>query len=402
MDDVDHLDHGWCAAGAWACYLGSSWTWVIGMFLPIILMRDFAWAGWLVFVLPNIFGAAVMGSVLRADSSCRLVARHRDMCLCFSEVTLALHAFVLGWLYTRMFGTTVVVIALFAAVLIQIAVHTRPKALTLGVWTTVISAILLSLGLIFGWPDAFGIEPNQVSTDSGLDLWMFALASVVGFTLCPYLDLTFHRVRQATDPSTGQRAFALGFIVIFLGMMIFSLAYASMLLPLFSRTIPQADRPVIPTEWLSVLMIHLTLQTAFTMGCHGREIVLRRGGGAWLRVGLIVAVGLLAANLVGHGFDDLTNGYATGETVFRIFLLAYGLAFPAYVFLCVIPLWRGGGNERDKVIVWALTTLVTCPMAYMGFVMSQSIWILVALAVLCAGRLALELTRGKPLQKPAA
>ena len=26
---------------AWACFLGCSWTWVIGMLLPILLVRDF-------------------------------------------------------------------------------------------------------------------------------------------------------------------------------------------------------------------------------------------------------------------------------------------------------------------------------------------------------------------------
>ena len=33
---------------SWAVYLGVSWTWCIGMFLPVLIMRDYGIAGWLV------------------------------------------------------------------------------------------------------------------------------------------------------------------------------------------------------------------------------------------------------------------------------------------------------------------------------------------------------------------
>ncbi|HTL30770.1 MAG TPA: hypothetical protein VL282_16180, partial [Tepidisphaeraceae bacterium] len=33
----------------WAIYLGMSWTWCIGMFLPVLLVRDYGFWGWLVF-----------------------------------------------------------------------------------------------------------------------------------------------------------------------------------------------------------------------------------------------------------------------------------------------------------------------------------------------------------------
>lgn len=29
----------------WALFLASSWTWCIGMFLPVLLMRDAGWMG---------------------------------------------------------------------------------------------------------------------------------------------------------------------------------------------------------------------------------------------------------------------------------------------------------------------------------------------------------------------
>src|SRR4051812_22981962 len=42
----------------WAIFLGVSWTWVIGMFLPVLLVRDYGLLGWVVFAIPNVIGAA--------------------------------------------------------------------------------------------------------------------------------------------------------------------------------------------------------------------------------------------------------------------------------------------------------------------------------------------------------
>ena len=49
----DQLNNSLPTALAWACFLGCSWTWVIGMFFPIMLLRDYGVAGWLVFLTPS-------------------------------------------------------------------------------------------------------------------------------------------------------------------------------------------------------------------------------------------------------------------------------------------------------------------------------------------------------------
>ena len=49
----------------WAVFLAMSWTWCIGMFLPVLLLRDLGLGGFLVFAIPNILGAAAMGWLLR-------------------------------------------------------------------------------------------------------------------------------------------------------------------------------------------------------------------------------------------------------------------------------------------------------------------------------------------------
>ncbi|MEO0631212.1 MAG: hypothetical protein AAFY46_10885, partial [Planctomycetota bacterium] len=61
----------------WAAFLGVSWTWCIGMYLPILMVRDLGLAGYLVFAIPNVVGAAAMGWVLRSPaSSLALTTRH--------------------------------------------------------------------------------------------------------------------------------------------------------------------------------------------------------------------------------------------------------------------------------------------------------------------------------------
>src|SRR3954466_11135783 len=79
---------------SWAAFLACSWTWCIGMFLPVLLIRDYGLAGWWVFAVPNVIGAAAMGTVLRdAQASRRLVAAHRTACRWFSIVTICFHGF---------------------------------------------------------------------------------------------------------------------------------------------------------------------------------------------------------------------------------------------------------------------------------------------------------------------
>src|SRR5947199_7998526 len=87
---------------SWAAYLACSWTWCIGMFLPVLLVRDYGLGGWFVFAIPNVIGAAAMGWVLaRPGASERLSTEHRTACVAFSAITLAFHAFFLAWLALR-------------------------------------------------------------------------------------------------------------------------------------------------------------------------------------------------------------------------------------------------------------------------------------------------------------
>src|SRR5438477_10681451 len=84
---------------AWAAYLAASWTWCIGMFLPVLLVRDFGPLSFAVFAVPNVIGAALMGALLqREGASERIVRGHAPACWLFSFVTLAFQVFFLCWM----------------------------------------------------------------------------------------------------------------------------------------------------------------------------------------------------------------------------------------------------------------------------------------------------------------
>src|SRR5882724_1907679 len=106
---------------AWAAFLACSWTWCIGMFLPVLMVRDFGLLGWIVFAVPNIVGAAAMGWVLsKPGTAQRLAKDHALACQCFSTVTVTFHCFFVGWIVRAMLGWIGPALALAAAVAIYL------------------------------------------------------------------------------------------------------------------------------------------------------------------------------------------------------------------------------------------------------------------------------------------
>ena len=98
---------------AWACFLGCSWTWVIGMLLPILLVRDYGVWGFVVFAAPNVLGAMAMGLVLQAPGrAARVLDEHRVMAGVFSNFTWVFHLLVLCWISAAMLGWPSVVMLL--------------------------------------------------------------------------------------------------------------------------------------------------------------------------------------------------------------------------------------------------------------------------------------------------
>ena len=386
LTDQPALSRGSLAAILWAAFLASSWTWVIGMLFPVLLLRDYGIAGWFVFAIPNVLGAAAMAFILpNRRASARLVDRHLAVAIRFSDVTIAFQVFAAGWIGTRVFGVDAAIAAGIVALLVFAASFSSQRVMLL------VAAVvtLVSLGLFVRFaalPGAwhrllYELPPPQLTR---ADLALFAPASVLGFVMCPYLDLTFHRARQATDGSTGRIAFVLGFGVLFLAMILFSLLYAPLLLPAFDNapsTLPPA------AGWL--IAGQIVIQAGFTVGLHLHEVADRRGhDGLHRSAAFIIAGGALA-------YWALTAEHVTqfhisvGEAIYRCFMLFYGLVFPAYVFLVMIPTPR---LERltPRIVVWLVTCLVATPFAFYFIVARSAVLILPMLALLLLARLVLH------------
>src|SRR5688572_14414344 len=88
----------------WAIFLGMSWTWCIGMFLPVLLVRDYGIWGWVVFAIPNVIGAAAMGWTVRdRDQSVRQTQAHAVAMTMFSIVTIVFQFYFGAWYLSELF-----------------------------------------------------------------------------------------------------------------------------------------------------------------------------------------------------------------------------------------------------------------------------------------------------------
>src|SRR5215208_5970899 len=103
----------------WAFFLACSWTWCIGMFLPVLLVRNWGIWGWAVFAVPNVIGAAAMGFVLRSrQSSEDILINHKTPIAIFSLITIAFHLYFVYWFIgQRLMGPWLLVIPVAAFLL---------------------------------------------------------------------------------------------------------------------------------------------------------------------------------------------------------------------------------------------------------------------------------------------
>jgi hypothetical protein len=350
------------------------------MFLPVLLVRDYGTVAWWVFAVPNVIGAAAMGSVLsRQGHSLDMTASHRSACVAFSIVTIAFHL-------------------LFVVVLVQLAPPASNWATSaglfllftlLGAWRRgidlfwaalvwVISVALLAI-VYRNRPDAIEGAPGAIV--AGRDLAFLTPVILFGFLLCPYLDLTFHRARKALQPLAARTAFTLGFGVFFLAMIVGTLIYAKALPGILSGT-----AATVGTTVAAALALHMGLQTGFTIAVHGREA---KGVLRWGVMPILLAAAIVGAMYAVFSRNADDNGMNVFEGSYRVFMAFYGLVFPAYAWICMLPTWRRPmPPTRRMVIVWLLAMLVAAPMFWIGFIDRREIWLLPGIAVVLLARLA--------------
>lgn len=336
----------------WGAYLGASWTWCIGTFWPILLVRDFGPAAWWVFALPNVLGAALMGWALRDGASERFVERHRAACRLFGAWTLAFHVFFVVWLA----GVWAAGAFALAAVL-GLAARGRANAVA-----TALLVWLASAGWLGGlaWQGMLAL-PARMGTATPVELAALAAPLVFGFALGPYLDLTFHRARQATAGGAAKLAFGAGFGGFFALMIVATPLYGALLL----------GRGTEP--WALVLVLsHVLAQCALTIGLHVERLVADRAPARWHALWLLL--GAMGATTVGLTYKTLPPGEAT----YRAFLTFYGVVAPAYVWLRAVRDRRGG---------WATVlgaSALALPFYWLAFFESRIAWAVPGTLVLLA------------------
>ncbi len=324
---------------AWGLALATSWTWCIGMFLPIILMRLFGWPGVAAFVIPNVLGCALFGFTRSREESEREVAQHRPMLAVFSAVTIAYQVFFVGWILGPFVvggiaGRAGVSILAGACMLLLGSLRLRWIVATAVVVYLGSVTVLLTLPL----SELPALPAHGELADGALLALIPTL--VFGFMLCPSLDLTFHRARQLA-PNTG--AFTI-FGVAFAVMLVLTLCYGSIAGALSSP---------------AVLFLHITPQLIVTGAMHARELraietpQLR----SWMLIPLAVLVGAAIA------------AFAPSEASYLRILGAYGLLFPAYVLIAM----RGQSQSPTRATLWwvFLSVGISIPFLEFGFIHQQ-------------------------------
>lgn len=363
----------------WAAYLACSWTWCIGLFLPVLLVRELGTLGFVIFAVPNVLGAAIMGTILpSAAVSSQVVQRHRPALVAFSVVTVAFHLFFAAWMAPRLIGPMGpwIVLAL-VAVFTGVALRRRDRsdliaAVVVLAITAGIALLALRNGLDFSW-----VPPRD-------PIGVAALAPVCafGFFLCPYLDLTFHRARQRTSPAAGRVAFGVGFGVLFLAVILFSYGYAR---PLAVAVDGQAPGGLVKAFALP-LGLYMAMQIAYTVALHIVEVIPEAkalGGRYSTLIALVIAGGAAALGFACNR-GSLWYGLDAGEVIYRCFMGFFGLCFPAYVWLCMLR----RSPSRRALGICAVAVVAALPLFFMGFVAGRMVLLVPGVALVLLARLA--------------
>lgn len=356
------------------------------MFLPVLLVRDYGVWGFVVFGVPNVIGAAAMGWVLRsAQAARRIRAAHAGACKWFSVVTIAFQLFFLMSL--SQIGP---VLWIIAAIVIGGTLGFRGWG-AVGAWLG--SAAALAVAWRAGdltIPPESGVLPDE-------SVLYLAPVCVFGFALCPYLDLTFLRARAETTDAQSRSAFSLGFGVLFLAMIVGTLLYASFALGVLRGGSFPANR-----AGAAAILLHIAAQLSFTIWVHMDELArpasedegekpARVRAETQLMGAVIAATVMLGAGVVLARWRDGLSGAMTGfEIAYRLFMSFYGLVFPAYVWLCMIPARGEMGTQRPtrrKRAVLGVACLLAAPCYWMGFIEREAVWLVPGLGVVLVARL---------------
>lgn len=379
-----------------AAFLAISWTWCIGMWLPVLLIRDYGMWSFLVFALPNCIGAAAMGLALaKPGAALEFARRHRLAIMCFSAVTMAFQMFFLTWLL-RTQGTSTEGIVLI--VLVIGSIFAQPLVRGERAKMTAIAVFALSLGLAAWWLlgnfDRMGADRLPTASRPIGELGGLAAVCMLGFAMCPFLDATFLKARIRTRGVEGSYAFLIGFLVLFASMICLTFLYG---IDIVSRAAAD-DNPVHVVYLAIPLVFHVGVQLLYTIGVH--DDVLRDGDAVCelpAASGLSIAgfVGGIVVTLAALVIAPLRSDMTNWELFYRGFMSFYGLIFPAYVWIVAWPYQRNGGlPTRQRVAIMAGAIVAATPFYWWGSIDRESVWLYAGVGVVIAAGIIARLLPG--------
>jgi hypothetical protein len=353
----------------WGIFCACSWTWCIGMFLPTIMLERYGLPGFLVFAVPNVLGCAAFGYVLTRARSESMVARHGRAMGWFSIATIAYHTCFMPILIASfglpltegisdagpLAGGVMLSTFVFAGGLVLSAIPTRLWPwLAVGVYAFSIAAFVRWGGDALGHVAMSGTDPV-----SSL-LWLAPIITV-GFILCPYLDLTFHRARQQAGTPHAFAVFGVTFAV----MIVFTVAYAG------------------AQALTTIVLWHILIQSMFTIGAHLRELrlVAPRPRG---NLSVSMAYLPLFAAFLYPAVRLLDVAWTGGaEDVYLRYLVLYGLVLPLYALVFIGPLRPVTWSRRAG---WGYAAVVVAMMPFYeaAFIHGRAWALIVPLVVLVA------------------
>lgn len=365
----------------WGFYLACSWTWCIGMFLPILLVKDFGPLAFIAFAAPNIIGAASVGWVLSRHTADTILHRHDHAVRAFAAITVAFQSFFFVYLAKQ--GLVTWWSAAPAGVVFILMAAAPAWKIGEGLIATII--ILGSLAVL-GVELGSGTLAHDLPPPTGqpIDLLFLAPVCVFGFLLCPYLDPTFLKARFVLDRTRARFAFTFGFFGPFALMITGTLLYAGWWFGGSANT----ERPWYNTLGPFIVAFHIMPHLAFVISAQSRQAaqVGREPQPALLCLYAFFA-GLLFAAIPAHLKVFELSAF---EFIYRGFMAFYGLGFPAYVWLCVFPTRDGHTGPRpDKLVVLTIALMLGLPCFALAFIDKQTAWLGPGLAVVLLARLAL-------------
>lgn len=380
----------WWRILGWSCYLACSWTWCIGMFLPVLLLRDFGPWSFVVFAVPNVVGAAAMGWVLRRPGSAgRLREDHERVVRLFSNVTIGFQLFFASWLLGAnatfypaeitttnpggLSGGTLWIIAAVVGVVPPAILVFRSSQSPLTKWrAVVIWSLSFALFVFLGWEQHLAFPTSMVDVRR-VELLPLGLVCAFGFLFCPYLDATFLHVSLNASSADAIASFVSGFCALFLLMILGTAGYAWM----FDAD-GHAPRLLgnVPKIASILVFVHIAFQIYFTVIAHWEQFSDRERDHAYTSWYNILSYILLAFAAAISAFSLVKYAeLSLGEIIYRLFMAFYGLIFPAYVWLCMIPNWLKGPPTRWQIRVWLGACLLASPMYWLGFIERETWWL---------------------------